>query len=98
MTTKTPASLIRNYRIRRHGDVTEKLTLFRFNYTDISETLRYVYIRDELSYTGGCCYKLLLFYYLGVGEGHDDKRNNELHDGCDSAVDLSVRIRRPVSI
>ena len=35
-------------------------------------------------------------YYLGVGEGHDDERNDELHDGGNSSVDLPVVIRRPV--
>jgi hypothetical protein len=41
--------------------------------------------------------KLNHYYdYLGVGEGHDDERDDKLHDGRDGSVDLTVVIRRPV--
>lgn len=36
--------------------------------------------------------------YLGVGEGHDDERNDKLHHRRDSAVNLSIVIRRPVDL
>lgn len=39
---------------------------------------------------------IIINIYLGVGEGHDDERDDKLHDGRDGSVDLTVVIRRPV--